>query len=118
MSHYVDGFVVPVPKANLEAYRELSQKCGVIWKEFGALQYWECVADDVKPGKLTSFPQSVNLKDDEVVVFSWIVYRSRAERDAINAKVMADPRLDMDMKTMPFDAQRMFFGGFETIVEL
>ena len=119
MSHYVDGFVVPVPKANLEAYRKMSQKCGEIWKEFGALQYWECVADDVKPGKLTSFPQSVNLKDDEVVVFSWIVYRSREERDAINAKVMADPRLaDMDPKTMPFDAQRMFFGGFETIVEL
>ena len=120
MSHYVDGFVVPVPKANLEAYRQLSQKCGAIWKEFGALQYWECVADDVKPGKLTSFPQSVNLKDDEVVVFSWIVYRSRAERDEINAKVMADPRLaDMsDPKTMPFDAQRMFFGGFESIVEL
>ena len=118
MSHYVDGFVVPVPKANIEAYRKMSQMCGEVWKEFGALQYWECVADDVKPGKLTSFPQSVNLKDDEVVVFSWIVYRSRAERDAINAKVMADPRLDMDMKTMPFDPQRMFFGGFETIVEL
>jgi uncharacterized protein YbaA (DUF1428 family) len=119
MSHYVDGFVVPVPKANIEAYRKMSQMCGEIWKEFGALQYWECVADDVKPGKLTSFPQSVNLKDDEVVVFSWIVYRSRAERDAINTKVMADPRLaDMDPKTMPFDAQRMFFGGFETIVEM
>ena len=119
MSHYVDGFVVPVPKANIEAYRKMSQMCGEIWKEFGALQYWECVADDVKPGKLTSFPQSVNLKDDEVVVFSWIVYRSRAERDAINTKVMADPRLaDMNPKTMPFDAQRMFFGGFETIVEM
>jgi len=119
MSHYVDGFVVPVPRANIEAYRKMSLMCGEIWKEFGALQYWECVADDVKPGKLTSFPQSVNLKDDEVVVFSWIVYRTRADRDAINSKVMADPRLaDMDPKTMPFDAQRMFFGGFETIVEL
>ena len=119
MSHYVDGFVVPVPKANIEAYRKMSQMCGEIWKEFGALQYWECVADDVKPGKLTSFPQSVNLKDDEVVVFSWIVYRSREERDAINAKVMADPRLaDMDPKTMPFDSQRMIFGGFQTVVEL
>jgi uncharacterized protein YbaA (DUF1428 family) len=119
MSHYVDGFVVPVPKASIEAYRKMSLMCGEIWKECGALQYWECVADDVKPGKLTSFPQSVDLKDDEVVVFSWIVYRSREERDAINTKVMADPRLaDMDPKTMPFDAQRMFFGGFETIVEL
>ena len=98
----------------------MSQKGGAIWKEMGALQYWECVGDDVKPGKVTSFPQSVNLKEDEVVVFAWIVYRSRAERDDINARVMADPRLAdlMDPKAMPFDGQRMFFGGFETIVEL
>jgi uncharacterized protein YbaA (DUF1428 family) len=120
MSHYVDGFVVPVPLANIEAYREMSRRAGALWREFGALQYWECVGDDVKPGKVTSFPQSVQLKDDETVVFSWIVYRSKEERDSINAKVMADPRLAdmMDPKSMPFDGMRMFFGGFRTIVEL
>jgi uncharacterized protein YbaA (DUF1428 family) len=120
MAHYVDGFVVPVPRANIEAYRSMSERAGRIWKEYGALQYWECVGDDVKPGKVTSFPQSVQLKDDEVVVFSWILYASRAERDRINEKVMADPRLKdmMDPKTMPFDGARMFWGGFESIVEL
>jgi uncharacterized protein YbaA (DUF1428 family) len=120
MAHYVDGFVVPVPRANIEAYRSMSERAGRIWKEYGALQYWECVGDDVKPGKVTSFPQSVQLKDDEVVVFSWILYESRAERDRINEKVMADPRLKdmMDPKTMPFDGMRMFWGGFESIVEL
>lgn len=118
MTHYVDGFVVPVPIAKLDDYRALAQKAGAIWREHGALQYWECVADDVKPGKVTSFPQSVNLKDDETVVFSWIVYASREERDRINAKVMEDPRLkDMDPAHVPFDGQRMFYGGFETIVE-
>lgn len=120
MAHYVDGFVVPVPRANIEAYRSMSERAGRIWKEYGALQYWECVGDDVKPGKVTSFPQSVQLKDDEVVVFSWILYESREERDRINEKVMADPRLKdmMDPKTMPFDGMRMFWGGFESIVEL
>ena len=117
---YVDGFIVPVPKRRVAEYRRMARKAGKIWLEYGALQFRECIADDVKPGKLTSFPQSVNLKDDEVVVFAWIVYRSRAERDEINAKVMADPRLAgmSDPKTHPFDAQRMFFGGFESIVEL
>ena len=120
MARYVDGFVVPVPTANLEAYRRIARKAGKIWKEHGALEYVECAADDVKPGKLTSFPQSVKLKPDETVVFSWIVYASRKQRDAINAKVMADPRLEamMDPKAMPFDMKRMFFGGFKTIVEL
>lgn len=120
MSHYVDGFVVPVPKAKLDAYRRLAETAGKVWKEHGALEYWECVADDVKPGKLTSFPQSVQLKDDEVVVFSWIVYNSREERDTINEKVMADPRLKdhMTPEAMPFDGARMFFGGFKSIVEL
>ena len=118
MPHYVDGFVVPVPKNKLDAYRRMARKAGKVWIEHGALQYTECVADDVKPGKLTSFPQSVQLKDDEVVVFSWIVYTSRKQRDAVNAKVMADPRLPMDAANMPFDAKRMFFGGFKTIVEL
>lgn len=117
---YVDGFVLPVPKANLEAYRRLSRKCGKIWKEYGALAYVECAADDVKPGKLTSFPQAVKLKPDETVIFSWIVYTSRTQRDRINAKVMKDPRLGamMDPKAMPFDARRMFWGGFKSIVEL
>ncbi|KFE66504.1 DUF1428 domain-containing protein [Hyalangium minutum] len=117
---YVDGFVVPVPKKNVQAYRRLAQKAGKIWKEYGALEYIECVADDVKPGKRTSFPQSVKLKADEVVVFSWIVYKSRAQRDRINKQVMKDPRLSamMDPKKTPFDSKRMIYGGFKSIVEL
>jgi uncharacterized protein YbaA (DUF1428 family) len=117
---YIDGFVVPVPKKNLQAYRALSRKVGKIWKEYGALEYIECVGDDVKPGKLTSFPQSVKLKPDETVVFSWIVYKSRAHRDRINKKVMADPRLTdmMDPKASPFDMKRMIYGGFKTMVVL
>ena len=120
MSQYVDGYVVPVPKKNLPAYRSMARKTGKIWMEYGALQYMECVADDVKPGKLTSFPQSVLLKDDETVVCSWIVFTSRKARDRINAKVMADPRLAkmMDPKNVPFDGKRMFWGGFKGIVEL
>lgn len=120
MSRYVDGFVVPVPTDKLDAYRRLSRKAGKIWREYGALEYIECVADDVKPGKLTSFPQSVKLKANETVVFSWITYTSRKQRDSINAKVMADPRLAemMDPKAMPFDGKRMFWGGFKTLVEL
>ena len=116
---YVDGFVVPVPKKSVQAYRRLAQKAGKVWKEYGALEYIECIADDVKPGKRTSFPQSVKLKPDEVVVFSWIVYKSRAHRDRVNKQVMQDPRITaMDPKSMPFDAKRMFFGGFKTLVEL
>ena len=120
MSHYVDGFVVPVPTANLDAYRKIARRAGKVWLEHGALQYWECVGDDVKPGKVTSFPQSVQLKDGETVVLSWIVYKTRKQRDIVNAKVMKDPRLAdmMDPKAMPFDGMRMFFGGFKTIVEL
>ena len=118
MAHYVDGFVVPVPNAKLDAYRRMAEQAGTIWKEHGALQYWECVGDDVKPGKVTSFPQSVQLKDDETVVFSWIVYESREQRDAVNAKVMADPRLKADMSDMPFDGKRMIYGGFKTFLEL
>ncbi len=119
MTHYVDGFVLPVPKKNLAAYRRMARKAGKIWMEYGALQYSECIAEDVKPGKVTSFPQSVKLKDDETVVFAWIVYESRKHRDSVNAKVMADPRLaNMDPKTMPFDGMRMFWGGFKAFVEL
>jgi uncharacterized protein YbaA (DUF1428 family) len=116
---YVDGFVLPVPKKNLQAYRRMAQKAGKVWRDHGAVDYRECVADDVKKGKLTSFPQSVKLKPGEVVVFAYIVYKSRAHRDRVNAKVMKDPRLAnmMDPKAMPFDAKRMIYGGFKTLVE-
>ena len=115
---YVDGFVVPVPKNRLTAYRRLARKAGKVWREHGALHYVECVADDVKPGKVTSFPQAVKLKPDEVVVFSWIVYASRRERDRVNKKVMSDPRLKMNPKDMPFDGMRMFWGGFKPMLDL
>ncbi|HYH43572.1 MAG TPA: DUF1428 domain-containing protein [Burkholderiales bacterium] len=119
MPKYVDGFVVPVPKKKLADYRRMAQKAGRVWKEHGALDFVECVADDVKPGKWTSFPQSVKLKTGEVVVFSWIVYKSRAHRDSVNKKVMADPRLAamMDPKGMPFDGKRMIYGGFKVLVQ-
>lgn len=103
---YVDGF----PKDKIEAYKAHAKRAGDIWKEHGALAFVECIGDDVPYGEVTSFPRAVLAKDDEVVVFSWIVYRNRAERDAINAKVMADPRLE---KEMPFDGKRLIFGGFE-----
>jgi uncharacterized protein YbaA (DUF1428 family) len=114
---YVDGFIVPVPKRKLAAYRTLARKAGKIWKEHGALDFKECVADDVKKGKWTSFPRSVKLKPSETVMFSYIVYKSRAHRDKVNAKVMKDKRFaGMDMKDMPFDAKRMIYGGFKVIV--
>ncbi|WP_257387983.1 DUF1428 domain-containing protein [Tahibacter caeni] len=114
--NYVDGFVLAVPTANLAAYRKLARKAGKIWMEHGALSFHECVADDVKPGKLTSFPQAVKLKDGETVLFSWIVYRSRRDRDRINKAVMADPRLRADPASMPFDGARMIYGGFKEFV--
>ena len=119
MAHYVDGFVLPVPKRKLAAYLKMARKCGKVWREHGALEYRECVADDVKPGKVTSFPQAVKLKAGETVVFSWVVYRNRKQRDSVNAKVMKDPRLAsmMDPKKLPFDGMRMFWGGFKTIIE-
>jgi uncharacterized protein YbaA (DUF1428 family) len=117
---YVDGYVLAVPKKKVAAYRRMAMKAGKIWREHGALEFRECVADDVKSGKHTSFPQSVKLKTNEVVVFSWIVFKSRAQRDRVNKKVMEDPRLKdmMDPKAMPFDAKRMIYGGFKAIVEL
>ena len=120
MARYVDGYVVPVPKRNVEVYRRFARKCGKIWLEYGALEVVECVADDVKHGKVTSFPQSVKLKPGETVVFSWIVYKSRKQRDSINKKVMNDPRLAsmMDPKKLPFDGMRMFWGGFKPFIEL
>ena len=116
---YVDGFVVPVPKDKIEAYRAMAEKAGAVWREHGALEFHECIADDVKPGEVTYFPQAVQLKEDETVFFSWIVYNSREERDAINEKVMNDPRLKESMgDAMPFDGKRMFWGGFRTFVSL
>jgi uncharacterized protein YbaA (DUF1428 family) len=120
MAGYVDGFVLPVPTKKLAAYRKLARLAGKIYRELGAQAYVETVADDVKPGKWTSFPQSVKLKRGETVVFSYVVYKSRKERDRINAKFMSDPRLKkyMDPKNMPFDGKRMFWGGFKTLVSL
>jgi uncharacterized protein YbaA (DUF1428 family) len=117
---YVDGFVVPVPKRNMQAYRSMGRKAGKIWREHGALDYVEAVADDVKAGKWTSFPQAVKLKPGETVMFSWIVYKSRKDRDRINARVMKDPRLAsmMDPKKLPFDGRRMFWGGFRVMIDL
>jgi uncharacterized protein YbaA (DUF1428 family) len=117
---YVDGFIVAVPKKNLEAYRRMAKKAGKVWREHGALDYREWVAEDVKVGKRTSFPRSVKLKPGETVIFSWITYKSRAQRDRVNAKVMADPRLKsmMDTKSLPFDAKRMIYGGFESLVKV
>ncbi len=115
---YVDGFVVAIPEEKIGDYKKLARKAGKIWLEHGALNYVECLADDVPVGKLTSFPRAVKLKDGEVVAFSWIVYKSRADRDAVMKKVMADPRLPKDMSAMPFDGKRMIFGGFKTIVEM
>jgi uncharacterized protein YbaA (DUF1428 family) len=119
MGNYVDGFVLPIPKRNTAAYRRMSTFAGKIWRDHGALDYFECIADDVKPGKLTSFPQAVKLKKGETVWFSFIVYKSRAQRDRVNAKVMKDPRMLDYMKKhpkMPLDGKRMFWGGFKVMV--
>jgi uncharacterized protein YbaA (DUF1428 family) len=116
---YVDGFVLPIPKKNVAAYKKMARTCGKIWMEYGALEFRECIADDVKPGKWTSFPQSVKLKSDEVVFFSWIVYKNRKDRDRINKAVMADKRIlamGPPNKDMPFDGKRMIFGGFKIAV--
>lgn len=117
---YVDGFIVPVPTANLAAYKALSKKFGKLWIKYGALDYQECVADDVKPGKWTSFPQSVKQKDNETVIFSWIWYKSKADRDRINKLVMNDPLMAAmgDPKDAPFDGKRMIYGGFKPIISL
>ena len=120
---YIDGFIVPVPKKNLKAYAALSKKCGKVWRDHGALEYRECVADDVQWGKRTSFPRSVKMKPTETVVFAYIVYKSRKQRDQVMKKVFADKRLAMMMdpksrKKMPFDTKRMIFGGFKLFVDV
>jgi uncharacterized protein YbaA (DUF1428 family) len=116
---YVDGFVLPVPRKNLRAYQRMAQKAGRIWQEYGALEYRECVGEDLDVKMGTSFPRQLGLKRGETVVFSWIVYKSRAHRDQVNAKVMKDPRISgMDPKSMPFDMNRMVYGGFDTLVDM
>lgn len=115
---YVDGFLLAVPKNKIEDYKKLARTASEVWKEHGALSYVESIGDDVPYGELTSFPRAVQAKDDEIVVFSWITYESRQARDAINAKVMADPRLKCDPNDMPFDGKRMIFGGFQSFVDL
>ncbi len=116
---YVDGFVLPVPKKNLQAYRRMAQKAGKIWREHGALEVRECAGDDLAVKMGVSFSKKIKLKAGETVVFSWIVFKSRAERDRVNAKVMKDPRLAnmCDPKSMPFDVKRMVYGGFKILVD-
>jgi uncharacterized protein YbaA (DUF1428 family) len=115
---YVDGFVIAVPRTKLDAYKALARTAGAVWKEHGALAFVECIGDDVPYGTLTSFPRAVQAKDDEIVVFSWIVYESRTQRDAVNEKVMADSRLSHDPATMPFDGKRLIHGGFEVFLQV
>jgi uncharacterized protein YbaA (DUF1428 family) len=119
MTLYVDGFLIPVPKKNLAAYRRMSRAAGKIWRELGALDYRECVGDDLVVKGMASFPKRAGAKPNEAVLFSWIAYRSRKHRDQVNAKVMKDPRIArmMKAKRMPFDPKRMAYGGFKTLVE-
>lgn len=119
---YVDGFIVPLPKKNVKTYAAISKKCGKVWRKHGALEYIECVADDVKVGKWTSFPRSVKMKKNETTVFAYIVYKSRKHRDQVLKKVFADPQMAKMMKegpkSMPFDAKRMIYGGFKVFVDV
>ena len=118
MARYVDGYVLPVPKRNVEAYRRLARKAGRIWREHGALEFRECVADDMSVPMGVPFPRTIKLKPAETVMFSWIVFKSRAHRDRVNARVMKDPRLaNLDPKSMPFDGSRMVYGGFKVLVD-
>jgi len=115
---YVDGFVLAVPKDKLDAYKAMAAECAPIWKEYGAIDYVECVGDDVPYGKVTSFPRAVQATDDEVVIFSWITYESREVRDSVNKKVMEDPRLKKYETAIPFDGKRMIYGGFKPFLGL
>jgi uncharacterized protein YbaA (DUF1428 family) len=120
MSQYVDGFLLPVKKDKIDAYRDIATKAGELWREHGALDYKECLADDVSEGKVTDFPRSVKLEADESVIFSWITYESRAERDRVNKLVMEDPRMKelMESGSDVLDGARLVYGGFEVIVSL
>lgn len=115
---YVDGFLLPVPKKNLDAYRQMSRKAGRVWREHGALDYKECVGDDLNIKGMSSFLKAMKARPGETVVFSWITYKSRAHRDRVNRKVMNDPRIKMDSKSMPFDVRRMLYGGFKVFVDV
>jgi len=115
---YVDGFILAVPKANLEKYKDMARTCGAIWKEHGATEYVECVGDDTPYGELTSFPRSVQAKEDEIVIFAWAIYPSKAVRDEVNKKIMDDPRLKDMMTAEAFDAKRMIYGGFVPFVQI
>jgi uncharacterized protein YbaA (DUF1428 family) len=116
---YVDGYVLPVPKKNLEAYRRIAQKAGKVWRDHGALEYRECVGDDLDVKWGVPFLRQIKLKPGETVVFAWIVFKSRAHRDRVNAKAMKDPCLasSMDARSMPFDCKRMVYGGFKVFVD-
>jgi uncharacterized protein YbaA (DUF1428 family) len=116
MARYVDGFIIPVPKKNLKAYLAMAKISAKTWKKHGALQYVESISDDVPKGKITSFPRGVKLKSGEVIVFGYAVYKSRAHRDRVTAKVMKDEKLLKTWETMPFDGMRMIWGGFKGIV--
>jgi uncharacterized protein YbaA (DUF1428 family) len=117
MSRYVDGYVLPIPKKSIEAYRRLAQQAGRVWREHGALQYFECAGDDLKSKFGVSFPRRVRTRPGETVVFSWVVFRSKTHRDRVNAKVMKDPRIANMVKSMPFDSKRMTYGGFRVLVQ-
>ena len=120
MSRYVDGFVIPIPKDKIDDYRRLAEAAGKLWKEHGALDYWECLGDDLEVKDMVSFPQLANIGADETVVFSWIVYASREQRDQVNARIMADPRIQelCDPDNPPFDCKRMAYGGFKVLVHV
>ncbi|WII70850.1 DUF1428 domain-containing protein [Bdellovibrio sp. 22V] len=118
MAKYVDGFVIAVPKKNVKAYQAIAKKAGKVWMEYGALEYFECVGEDMQSPFGVPFPRLAKLKPNETVIFSWIVYKSKAHRDRVNAKVMKDPRImNVDPKSMPFDIKRMSHGGFDVLVE-
>ncbi len=119
MARYVDGFVLPMPEKNLDAYRQMAKKASKIWMEHGALEYRECVAEDTNAAFGLSFANGIKAKPGETIVFAWIVFKSRTHRERVNAKVMKDPRISEDMlnKEMPFDVKRMLYGGFDVIVE-
>jgi uncharacterized protein YbaA (DUF1428 family) len=117
MARYVDGYVLPVPKKSVDAYRRLARKAGRIWREYGALESRECIGDDLKVKGLVPFPRAVKSKPNETTIFAWVVFKSRAHRDRVNAKVMKDPRLKMDSTSMPFDTKRMLYGGFKVLVD-
>jgi uncharacterized protein YbaA (DUF1428 family) len=120
MARYVDGFVVPVPKKKMDAYKRMARKAGKIWREHGALEFRECVGDDLNVKGIVPFPRRIKSKPGETVMFSWITFKSRAHRDRVNAKVMKDPRLaqSMEPKNVPFDVKRMLYGGFKVLVDV